>query len=524
MSGRRVLVIGSGFGGLATAIRLAAAGHDVEVLEQRDAIGGRAYTYHLSSQRGQHVFDGGPTVLTAPHLFEDLFALAGERLSDHVQLVPLDPFYRVFAPDGRHLDYFGDAAALEAEVARVNPADAGGFRRLVRRAEAVFDTLYPFTERDMMNPALMLAMMPYLMRHQAFRPVQPTVSGLVRDPLVRQALSFHPLLIGGNPRRTPSLYLLIQHLEREFGVHYSVGGTTALVCALGRLLERLGGTIRLNALVERILLDRRRATGVRLADGTAERADTVVCNADTATALKRLLPRTPRTRIATARAGGLFPSMSLVVLYVGLTRRYLDTDLRHHNVVVLGDFNRATHEVFRRTGYRGAVVPEELFLYAHMPSLTDRTVAPPDGETLYVLVAVPSVTNTIDWSVAAPLVKERIYDALELHLPGLRQHVGAEHMIDPRHFRDTLSSDHGAAFGPAPSLMQSGWFRPHNRARVARDLYFVGAGTHPGAGLPAVLASARIAADLIARDTGITGRNGHGRVLAHRRGHAAAAR
>jgi phytoene desaturase len=505
MPSRRTIVVGSGFGGLAAAIRLAAAGDSVEVLEQRDAIGGRAGTVRLTSALGEHVFDAGPTVLTVPQKFDDLFALAGQRLADHVELVPLDPMYRVFAPDGRHLDYHRDPAAMRAEVARISPADVAGFGRLVRRAEGIFDTLYPFTERDMMNPALMLGMLPYLARHRAFVPVYPSVAGQVKDPFVRQALSFHPLLIGGNPMRTPALYQLIPHLERREGVHYAVGGTTALVAAFGRLLEDLGGKVRLGTRVERILVDsdgsRGSAIGVRLQDGTTELADTVVCNADAATATRTLLDGapTPRATAASLRAATLRPSMSLAVLYLGLERRYPHTDLRHHSVLVTGDYRRAIRGVFSGRGWSSDAIPDDLFLYAHMPSLTDRSVAPDGGETLYVLAAVPSGAR-IDWQQAAPLLREKILDALARHLPGLRDHVGAEHMVDPRYFSGELSSAHGAAFASAPTLMQSGWFRPHNRSRVARGLYFVGAGVHPGAGVPAVLASGRIAADLVQRD------------------------
>lgn len=494
-------MIGSGFGGLAAAIRLAAAGDTVEVLEQREAIGGRAGTYRLAGPAGEHVFDAGPTVLTAPHLFEELFALAGQRLADHVRLEPLDPFYRVFAPDGRHLDYRRDLEAMRAEVARISPGDAAGFTRLAGRAAGIYDTLYPFTERDMMNPALMVGMLPYLARHRAFVPVYPAVAGQVRDPFVRQALSFHPLLIGGSPMSTPALYLLIAHLEREFGVHYAVGGTTALVEALGRLLEDLGGKVRLGTRVERILVDDGRATGVRLADGSVELADSVVCNADAAAALAGLLPDGPRARTAALRARALRPSMSLAVLYLGTDRRYPDTDLLHHNVLVTGSYRRAIRSVFTGRGWGDGAVPDDLFLYAHLPSLSDRSVAPENGETLYVLAAVPS-GDAVDWSRTAPLLRDRIVDTLEPHLPGLRHHVHVEHMVDPRFFRDSLSSAHGAAFAGAPTLMQSGWFRPHNRARAARGLYLVGAGTHPGAGLPAVLASGRIAADLVRRDSG----------------------
>jgi phytoene desaturase len=502
MARRRVLVIGGGFGGLSAAIRLAASGATVVVLEQRDAIGGRAGTYRLTGSAGEHVFDAGPTVLTAPHLFEELFTLAGQRLADHVELLPVDPFYRVFGPDGQRLDYRRDVRAMRAEIEHIRPRDGEGFSRLTRRSAGIYDALYPFTERDMMNPALMLGMLPYLAGNRAFLPVYPAVAGEVRDPFVRQALSFHPLLIGGSPMSTPALYLLIPHLERTYGVHHAAGGTTALVAALGRLLEDLGGTVRLNSRVTQILLAHRRAVGVRLEDGSTELADAIVCNQDAAMAMRTLLPPQPRTRLAAARAGMLRPSMSLAVLYVGIGRRYHHTDLLHHNVLVTGSYRGAIRSAFSGRAWSDGQVPDDLFLYAHLPSRLDRSVAPAEGETMYVLAAVPS-GDDIDWEHTAPLLKQRIYDGLEPHLPGLRRHVSVEHMVDPRFFGGALSSDHGAAFASAPTLLQSGWFRPHNRSRAARGLYLVGAGTHPGAGLPAVLASGRIAANLVLRDQGL---------------------
>jgi phytoene desaturase len=505
----RVVVVGSGFGGLAAAIRLAAAGHMVTILEKRDRIGGRAYQYEIDGFR----FDGGPTVLTAPFMFEELFALAGERLSDHVELVPLDPFYRSFDAEGRPFEHHADLAALAAEVAARSPADRAGFDRLGRRISGIFDAFYPYTERPMMQPQVMLAMLPYLLQHRAMLDVRHLVHSCIRDPFLRQALSFHPLLIGGDPARTPALYALIVEFERRWGVHYATGGTGALVSALGALLERLGGRIVVDAEVERILVEEGRVVGVQLVDSTTHSADVVVSNADPGFTYEHLLAGYHGAGASRARLRRARPSMSLHVLYFGANRTWPDSPLAHHNMVFARDQRAAMRQVFapRRhaPGASAAALEgldaEDLFLYVHVPTRTDPSVAPPGCEALYVLVAAPALPRgNGDPATERTEVRAAVVDLLERRfLPGLSGHLVAEHAISPEHFRDVLNAPRGAAFSLQPTLFQSGWFRPHNRSRAVRGLYLVGAGTHPGAGVPAVLASGKIAAQLIEADAGV---------------------
>jgi phytoene desaturase len=501
----RAVVVGSGFGGLAAAIRLAVAGHEVTVLEKRDQIGGRAYQYEVEG----FLFDGGPTVLTAPFMFEELFALAGERLEDHVSLVPLDPFYRAFDGQGGRFDFAADEDAFEAEVLRRSPDDGAGFSVLRSRISRIFDVFYPYTERSMMELPVMLRMLPYLLRHRAALGVSRLVDSCVRDPFLRKALAFHPLLIGGDPARTPALYELIAEFERRWGVHYAIGGTGALVAALGALLERLGGTIVCGADVERIDVADRRVTGVRTQSGDHYPADVVISNADPGFTYGELVREdtsvpvrpgwTSRLRWRTAR-----PSMSLHVLYFGADRTWPDTPLAHHNLLFTGNADRALKRVFRRRPRPSADDLDDLFLYVHVPTRTDSSVAPEGCEALYVLVAAPPLAPGEDPDPdEAARIRRRVLDTLDAdYLPGLSDHLIAEHAIAPSHFRDVLNTPRGAAFSLRPTLFQSGWFRPHNRSRAVDGLYLVGAGTHPGAGVPAVLASGKIAAELIAqRDT-----------------------
>ena len=501
----RAVVIGSGFGGLAAAIRLAAAGHEVTVLEKRERIGGRAYLYELDGFR----FDGGPTVLTAPFMFEELFALAGETLSDHVQLVPLDPFYRAFGEDGTHFDFHADPARMQQEVARLSPSDESGYTRLRRRVSRIFDAFYPYTERPMMQLHVMLRMLPFLLRHRAALGVQRLVDGCIRDPFLRRALAFHPLLIGGHPTHTPALYSLIVEFERRWGVHYAIGGTAALVDALGGLLERLGGRIECGAEVDRILVESGRAVGVRLADGTRRDADVIVSNADPGYTYDRLLA--PDRSLTGRRLRAARPSMSLHVLYLGADRTWPATPLSHHNLLLTGDPRRVLGRVFGRSRRARArsgepLTADDLFLYVHLPTRTDPSIAPRGCEAMYVLVAAPPIEDDEQVAAAsARRVRDLVVGVLDQrYLPGLSSHLVVEHAIGPEHFRDVLNTPHGAAFSLQPTLFQSGWFRPHNRSARVQGLYLVGAGTHPGAGIPAVLASGKIAAELI--EAGVSAR------------------
>lgn len=510
----RAVVIGSGFGGLAAAIRLAADGHEVTILEKLDRIGGRAYQYSIDG----FLFDGGPTVITAPFMFQELFDLAGEKLEDHVQLLPIDPFYRAFDGDGGHFDFHADAAALREEVARRSPADESGFVRLSGRISRIFDVFYPYTERSMMRLHVMMRMLPYLLRHRAAQSMQRLVDGCIRDPFLRKALAFHPLLIGGNPARTPSLYALIVEFERRWGVHYAVGGTGALVDALGALFGRLGGTIECNADVDQILVRNGRTTGVRLADGRSFDADVVVSGADPGHTYERLLGKVRGGRPMRRRLRAATPSMSLHVLYFGADRTWPDTALAHHNILLGGDRRNVLGRIFRPKPLRDRLFPrstaeqqltaDDLFLYVHMPTRTDPSVAPAGCESLYVLVAAPALAPGDDGAdheraqVEARRIRDLVLETLDTRfLPGLASHLIAEHAVGPEHFRDVLNTPRGAAFSLQPTLFQSGWFRPHNRAHAVEGLYLVGAGTHPGAGVPAVLASGKIAANLIADST-----------------------
>jgi len=493
---KRIIVIGSGFGGLAAAVRLAARGHAVTLLEQRDQPGGRAYVYRQDG----FSFDGGPTVVTAPWMIADLFELAGRQTTDHLTLVPVDPFYRIFFPDGAHFDYSGDETRMAAEVGRFSgqPADVAGYREFVRRTERIFAKGFTeLADKPFLRVTDMLKVAPDLIRLESYRSVYGFVSRFVADERLRQVLSFHPLLVGGNPFQTTSIYTLIHYLERHWGVWFAMGGTGAIVDALANLFVDLGGTLRLSTRVERILTQDGRAAGVRLSDGTDLPADVVVCNADVAGAYHDLLPAAARRKYTDRRLARTRYSMSLVVIYFGTDRQYRGTDgppLAHHDIILGPRYGPLLADIFTKKR-----LAEDFSLYLHLPTITDPSLAPPGCDAFYVLAPVPHLGADLDWAREAKPYRDRIMAFLEdRYLPNLSRHLVTEHMIDPRHFRDTLSSYLGSAFSVEPILTQSAWFRPHNRSEELPNLYFVGAGTHPGAGLPGVLSSAKIADDLIA--------------------------
>ncbi len=501
----RIVVIGSGFGGLAAAIRLRAAGHEVTILEKLDKPGGRAYVF----EQDGFTFDAGPTIITAPPLVDALFGVAGKNRSDYVTLAPIDPFYTVRFDDGTSVRWSADPVAVERQVAALAPADVPGLRRFLAESERVFRAAYPLIDQPFGSITDMLRAAPELVRARAWQSVTALVDGHVRDPRVRQLLSFHPLLIGGNPFEASSIYALIHALERRWGVWYAMGGTGALVRGLTRLFADIGGELRLGSEVAEILVAEgpRRATGVRLATGERVEADVVVSNADAAWTYLRLVPARYRRVNSDRRVSGRRYSMSLFVLYFGTDRRY--EEMAHHEILMGPRYRGLLDDVFRR-----GILADDFSLYLHRPTATDPSLAPPGCDAWYVLSPVPHLGGSVDWARASAGYRDRIVRHLESRcLPGLSRHIVTERQVDPRYFRDTLNSHLGSAFSVEPILTQSAWFRPHNESEDIADLYLVGAGTHPGAGIPGVLSSGKIAADLIARRHGPARRHATGSTL-----------
>jgi phytoene desaturase len=492
MTTRRTVVIGSGFGGLALAVRLQAAGIATTILEKRDRPGGRAYVYEDQG----FTFDAGPTVITDPSALAELFTLAGRRMDDYVELLPVAPFYRLAWEDGDRFDYANDQALLDAQIHARNPADVEGYRRFLAYSRAVFEEGYlklgavPF-----LSFRSMIAAAPQLAKLQAWRSVYDTVSRFIADEHLRQVFSFHSLLVGGNPFATSSIYALIHALEREWGVWFPRGGTGALVQGLVRLFTDLGGRIELNAPVTRIVVEGRRATAVETADGRRFPADAVGSNADVVHTYEHLLGQLAHGRREARRLKGKRHSMSLFVIYFGL--RSAHPQLKHHTVCFGPRYRGLIDEIFK-----GPRLPQDFSLYLHAPCATDPSLAPPGCGSFYVLSPVPHLGNAdIDWAVEGPRYRDRILAYLEArYMPNLRQDLVTSRIFTPHDFRDELNAHLGSAFSLEPILTQSAWFRPHNRDDVIANLYIAGAGTHPGAGLPGVIGSAKATAGLILQD------------------------
>lgn len=486
---RTAVVIGAGFGGLALAIRLQAAGVPTTLLEKRPQPGGRAYVYR---DKG-FTFDAGPTVITDPGCLEALFTIAGRRLADYVELIPVRPFYQLRWEDGAVFDYDNDQAELDRQIAARSPRDVEGYRRFLAYSEALLEEGYvklghvPFPDfRSMVRVA------PQLVRLESYRSVYAKVAQFISDEHLRQAFSFHSLLVGGNPFSTSAIYALIHALERRWGVWFARGGTAALIQGLARLFQDIGGRLQLDAPVARIETQGGRVTGVVTADGTRLAADIVASNADVVHTYDHLLADEPRARAVARGLKRKRFSMSLFVIYFGLKRQH--PGLKHHIVLFGPRYRELIADIFR-----GPALPEDFSLYLHAPSVTDPGLAPPGCSAYYVLSPVPHLGHaSIDWAVEGPRYRDRILRYLEERvLPGLREDLVTCRIFTPADFRDELNAHVGSAFSLEPVLTQSAYFRAHNADPGIHGLYLVGAGTHPGAGIPGVVGSARATAGLI---------------------------
>jgi phytoene desaturase len=481
-SPRRAVVVGSGFGGLAAAIRLQARGYDTTILEMRDKPGGRAYVFE---DRG-FTYDAGPTIITAPFLVDELFALAGKKTEDYVRIVPVTPYYRIVFHDGRVFDYTGNETEIVEQIKRFNPDDVPGYLEFVKQSRAIFERAFiDLADRPFSSFADMLRVAPDLVRLRSHESVYRLVSRYIKDPALRVVFSFHPLLVGGNPFQSSSIYAMIHYLERRWGVHFAMGGTGALVAALVRLFEEMGGRLRLNTKVERLLVENGTACGVRLAGGEELPADIVVSNADVANFYKKAVPAESRRTWTDKKLDRMRYSMGLFLIYFGTDRTY--PDLAHHSIVLSERYRELLEDIFQKK-----ILADDFSLYLHAPTRTDPSLAPPGCECFYVLSPVPHLGGNVDWNAVKERYADAILASLEKLCPDLRQHIVSKLIWTPVDFEEQLDAHLGSAFQFEPILTQSAWFRPHNVSEDVKNFYLVGAGTHPGAGLPGVLSSAKL--------------------------------
>lgn len=495
---RRAAVIGSGFGGMAAAIRLQSAGIPTVLFEARDKPGGRAYVYEDQG----FVFDAGPTVITAPECLEELFALSGRKISDYVELLPVEPFYRLYWEDGYRFDYTGDRERTIEQIRERSPGDVAGYLSFRDYAKNVFVKGY---EELAATPFLrfwdMVRVAPDLARLRADRSVYQTVASFVKDSHLREAFSFHSLLVGGNPFETSAIYTLIHYLEQQWGVFFPRGGTGALVRGLMQLFADLGGELRLESPVRSVRVDRQNGQPVHYVTTDAageEPFRLVVSNADLHHTYAKLFGNDPLARPMTKRLEKMEWSMSLFVAYFGTNRKY--DDLAHHSILFGPRYRELLDDIFH-----GQQLADDFSLYLHAPTVTDPGMAPEGCEAFYVLSPVPHLGQVpLDWSELGPRYAERIYEYLERrYLPGLREHMVTQRIFTPADFQSVFSTYQGSAFSVAPKLTQSAWFRPHNRDPKIPGLYIVGAGTHPGAGIPGTVNSAKATVNLVLEDLAV---------------------
>lgn len=496
MNAPKAAVIGAGFGGLALAIRLQSAGFDTTLFEARDKPGGRAYVY---KDQG-FTFDAGPTVITDPDALDEVFAVSGRRLQDYIEMIPLNPFYRLCWEDGYNLDYNNDHDSLIEQIKAKSPADVDGYQRFFKYSKAVLNEGYiKLGTHPFLNFFSMLKVAPQLIRLKSYRSVYSVVASFIQDEQLRQAFSFHSLLIGGNPFKTSSIYTLVHALEQQWGVAFPKGGTGALVAALAKLFVELGGQLKLSTPVVRITTEDNRISGIKTADGYHYKFDAIASNADVMFTYKDLLGHIPRGRkMARALKRKAF-SPSLFVVYFGTEGHW--PDLSHHSILFGARYKYLLRDIFK-----GSSLPEDFSLYLHAPSTSDSSLAPDGCSAFYVLSPVPHLGNApIDWADAGPKYRDRILDYLDQkYMPGLKERLITTRIFAPTDFQEELNAHLGSAFSLEPTLTQSAWFRVHNKDDKIKGLYFAGAGTHPGAGIPGVVGSAKATSGLMLDDYGMS--------------------
>ncbi len=484
----KIIIIGSGFGGLSAAIRLQAIGHDVTIIEKRDKLGGRAYVY----EQDGFVFDGGPTIITAPWLIDEMFEAAGKRTEDYVKLVKIDPFYNIRFPDGTVFHYNDDRETLLNQIRKFNPNDVEGYKRFSKDLGEIYRVGFELIDQPFTRIWDMVKVVPEMIKLRSDRSVYQFASRYFKDERLREAFSFHPLLIGGNPFTATSIYSMIHELEQKFGVWFAMGGTGALVRALGKLFADIGGKVLLETEAAEISIgENNRAKGIKLKNGDFLEADAVVSNADVGFTYLNLVPQKFRRKYTDKKVKSLTYSMSLFVIYFGTDKKY--ENMAHHEIIMGKRYKPLLDEIFVNK-----TLAEDFSLYLHRPTATDQSLAPEGCDSWYVLSPVPHLEADVDWTKQAKPYRDSIIKYLEEnYMPELSKHIVSEHYIDPLHFQNTLNSYLGNAFGVEPTLLQSAYLRPHNLSEDIPNLYFVGAGTHPGAGLPGVMSSGKIVAKMI---------------------------
>ena len=481
---KKIIVIGSGFGGLAASLRLKAKGYKVTLVEKHPDLGGRARVF----KKGDFIYDGGPTVITAPYLFEELFSMFNKKISDYVKIVPLDLWYRFVFSDGDTFDYNGNDKSMEEQVKRFNSDDYNGYKKLVNFTEKIFDKGFTdLSDRPFNNLVFMMKQIPSLLKLKSYKSVYSLVSNYITDEKLRRVFSMHPLLVGGNPFSTTSIYTLILFLEKKWGIHYSMGGTGSVVSALEKLMIEENIKIIKNAEVTEILVEKKKVKGVKVNNSKIINCDYIICNSDPPNVYNKLIKsKEDYNFLFKQKMRRMDYSMGLFVYYFGSKKKY--SNVAHHTIYFGKSYEKHLNKIFEKK-----TLSEDISYYLHRPSATDPNMAPKDQDAFYVLVPVPNNQSNINWIEEGDKFKNLVLDKMDKTvLPGIKENVVSDFYLTPDYFEIDLATLHGSGFSIQPKFSQSAYFRFHNQSEIYKNLYFVGAGTHPGAGMPGVLSSAKV--------------------------------
>ena len=481
---KKVVVIGSGFGGLAAALRLRAKGLDITLVEKQPDLGGRARVF----KKGSFIYDGGPTVITAPYLFEELFSLFDKKISNYVEIVPLDLWYRFVFSDGQTFDYSGDEKSMEQEVKKFSDKDFEGYNNLVNFTERIFNKGFTdLSDKPFNNLTFMLKQVPSLLSLKSYKSVYKLVSNYITNEKLRRVFSMHPLLVGGNPFTTTSIYTLILFLEKKWGIHYSMGGTGSVVKALEKLMEEENIKIIKSAEVTEIISNENKVKGVKINNSEIIECDYIVCNSDPPNVYQNLIKsKNDYNFLFKQKMKRMDYSMGLFVYYFGSKKQY--EDVAHHTIYFGNSYEKHLDKIFEKK-----ILSDDISYYLHRPSATDPNMAPSGQDAFYVLVPVPNNLSNINWSNEGEKFKNLILEKMDSSvLPGIKNNVTSDFYLTPDYFEKDLATLHGSGFSIQPKFSQSAYFRFHNQSEIFKNLYFVGAGTHPGAGMPGVLSSAKV--------------------------------
>tara|TARA_A100001011_G_scaffold383141_1_gene453949 strand:- start:482 stop:1951 length:1470 start_codon:yes stop_codon:yes gene_type:complete len=486
---KKIIVIGSGFGGLASALRMRSKGHEVTLVEKHPDLGGRARVF----KKGNFTYDGGPTVVTAPYLFQELFSLFGKKISDYTKIVPLELWYKFVFEDGSSFNYSGNEESMKKEIEKFSKRDLSGYKKLLEFTEKIFDK--GFTElsaKPFNNFGFMIKQIPALLKLRSYQSVFKLVSSFILNDKLRRVFSMHPLLVGGNPFTTTSIYTLILFLEKKWGIHYAMGGTGSIVKGLEKLMSEEKISVLKNSEVTEILCENKRVKGVKINDSKTIECDYLICNSDPPNVYKNLIKtKKDYSFLFNQKIKRMDYSMGLFVYYFGSKKQY--REVAHHTICFGNSYEKHLSKIFDQK-----ILSNDISYYLHRPSATDPEMAPDGQDAFYVLVPVPNNLSGINWSKEGEKFKELVLDKMDKTvLPGIKENVVSDFYLTPDYFANELSTLHGSGFSIQPKFTQSAYFRFHNKSEIFENLYFVGAGTHPGAGMPGVLSSAKVLDELL---------------------------